>query len=255
MNYGGIEVEDYRKYKLDQKEKILFFMAGYSSVFFLSYLFYHSLIFSAITGFSAILFKKQCCEFMNNRRKKEIVMEFKDLLYSLGASIATGRYITEALMDSEENIRMIHGEKSIMYKELQFINRQISENHVAEEVALMDFAQRSGIEDIRSFVEIYGICKYTGGNLQSVISSTSDTLMEKIKLQQEIKNMMLEKQFEGRIVGIIPIVIISFLNISSPSYLAPLYSTWFGRIVMTMCLLGFIGAICWMIKLTEDKVL
>lgn len=234
---------------------MFFFSTGYVVIFFLSYLFYHSIIFSIAAGFTSVLFKKQCCEFMNNRRKKEIILEFKDLLYSLSASIATGRYITEALLDSETNIKMIHGEKSLMYKELQFINRQIGENHVAEEVALMDFAQRSGIEDILSFVEIYSICKYTGGNLQSVISTTSDTIMEKIKLQQEIKNMMLEKQFEGRIVGVIPIVIISFLNISSPSYLAPLYETIFGKVVMTFCLLGFIGAICWMIKLTEDKVL
>ena len=248
-------MEDYRKYKLNQREKIFFFAAGYGVIIYLSYLFYHSVFLSIAVGFSAIAFKKQCCEFMNNRRKKEIVIEFKDLLYSLSASIATGRYITEALLDSEENIKMIHGDKSIMYKELQFINKQIGENHVAEEIALMDFAQRSGIEDIRSFVEIYSICKYTGGNLQSVISSTSDTIMEKIKLQQDIKNLMLEKQFEGRIVGVIPIVIISFLNISSPSYLAPLYSTLFGRIVMTFCLLGFIGAVCWMIKLTEDKIL
>ena len=248
-------MEDYRKYKLNKKEKLFFFTAGYGIAFFLSYLFYHSAIFSLMAGFLAIIFKKQCCEFMNNRRKKEIIMEFKDLLYSLSASIATGRYITEALLDSESNIKMIYGEKSIMYKELQFINKQIGENHVAEEIALMDFAQRSGIEDIRSFVEIYSICKYTGGNLQSVISSTSDTIMEKIKLQQEIKNMMLEKQFEGRIVGVIPIVIISFLNISSPSYLAPLYTTLFGRLTMTLCLIGFIGAISWMVKLTEDKIL
>ena len=192
---------------------------------------------------------------MNNRRKKEIIMEFKDLLYSLSAAIATGRYITEALIDSEANIKMIYGPDSIMYKELVLMNKQITENHIPEEVALMDFAQRSGIEDIRSFVEIYAICKATGGNLQNVIASTSDTIMEKIKLQQEIKNMMLEKQFEGRIVGVIPIIIILFLNLASPSYLAPLYETFLGRIVMTACLGGFIGAIIWMIKLTEDKVL
>lgn len=248
-------MEDYRKYKLNKKEKLFFFLVGYGVLFFMSYLFYKSLFLSFLVGFAAVIFKKQCCEYMNSRRKREIIMEFKDLLYSLSASIATGRYITEALIDSETSIKMIYGENCIMYKELVWMNRQINENHIAEENALMDFAQRSGIEDIRNFVEIYTICKCTGGNLQSVIASTSDTIMEKIKLQQEIKNMMLEKQFEGRIVGVIPIAIILFLNIASPSYLAPLYETFIGRIVMTVCLVGFIGAIVWMIRLTEDKVI
>ena len=248
-------MEDYRKYKLNKKEKILFFAGGYGILFFLSYLFYQSIFFSLLVGFSAVFLEKQCCQFMNNRRKKEIILQFKDFLYSLSAAIATGRYITEALIDSETNIKMIYGSDSIMYKELVIMNKQIVENHIPEEAALMDFAQRSGIEDIRSFVEIYSICKATGGNLQKVIASTSDTIMEKIKLQQEIKNLMLEKQFEARIVGAIPIIIILFLNVASPSYLAPLYETILGRIVMSICLLGFIGAIVWMIKLTEDKVL
>lgn len=248
-------MEDYRYYKLNKKENVFFFAAGYGILFFMSYLFYKSMFLSFIVGFATVVFKKQCCEFMNSRRKKEIIVEFKDLLYSLGASIATGRYITDALVDSEANIKMIYGENCIIYRELVWMNRQIRENHVAEETALMDFAHRSGIEDIKNFVEIYTICKMTGGDLQSVIASTSDTIMEKIKLQQEIKNMMLEKQFEGRIVGVIPIVIILFLNITSPSYLAPLYETLIGRIVMTVCLGGFIGAVFWMFKLTEDKVL
>ena len=248
-------MDDYRKYRLNEKEKMFFFLAGYAAIFFMSYLFYKILIVSFAAGFLSVCFRKQCCEFMNNRRKREIILQFKDLLYSLSASIATGRYITEALEESEENIRMIYGTDSIMYKELVYINRQISENHVSEEAALMDFAQRSGIEDIKNFVEIYGICKSTGGNLQQVIASTSDTIMEKIKLQQEIKNMMLSKQLETRIVGAIPIVIILFLNIASPSYLAPLYETAAGKIIMTFCLAGFTGAVIWMVKLTEDKVL
>ena len=248
-------MDDYRSYKLNQKEKLFFFISGYGILFFMSYLFYKSIFLSFVVGFATVLFKNQCCEFMKSRRKREIILEFKDLLYSISASIATGRYITDALVDSETNIKMIYGDNCIMYKELVWMNKQIKENHIAEENALMDFAQRSGIEDIRNFVEIYTICKLTGGNLQSVIASTSDTIMEKIKLQQDIKNMMLEKQFEGRIVGVIPIVIILFLNIASPSYLAPLYETLIGRIVMSICLIGFIGAITWMIKLTEDKIL
>lgn len=245
-------MEDYRVYRMNRREKTVFYTAGYICMFFLSYLFYKSFFLSAAAGFSICFFRRYACGFLNDRRRHKLLLQFRDLLFSLGSSVATGRYMTEALLEGEKAMKMVTGEESMMVKELVYINRQIQENHYSEEEMLMDFAGRSGMEDIRNFVETYSICKMTGGDMQSVISSTSSMIAEKIKLQQELRNMMLEKQFEGRIVGAVPVLVIIFLNTASPEYLAPLYCTFTGRIVMTLSLAGFAAALVWMRKLTEE---
>ena len=54
-------IKDYSVYELSDKEKILFYLVGYICIFSASYLFYHSLIISAIAGVAvhfAVLYQK-----------------------------------------------------------------------------------------------------------------------------------------------------------------------------------------------------
>lgn len=44
-----------------------------------------------------------------------------------------------------------------------------------------------------------------------------------------------------------PLVIVFFLNVISPGYLAPMYNSWSGRIAMSCCLL----AMCFALRMTE----
>ena len=116
---------------------------------------------------------------------------------------------------------------------------------------LIDFAVRSQIEDIKDFVDVYLTTRATGGDIQKVIASASLVIIDKMQIQREVETMMAQKQLEARIVALIPIFIILFLNIFSPDYLMPMYTTVAGRIIMTLALIGFIISFKWIIKLTE----
>lgn len=54
-------IKDYTKYELTGKEKRIFYFAGYGTVFFVVYLFYHSILLSAVSGclvyFCSLLWK------------------------------------------------------------------------------------------------------------------------------------------------------------------------------------------------------
>ena len=43
-------IKDYTKYELTGREKRIFYFAGYGTVFFVVYLFYHSILLSAVSG-------------------------------------------------------------------------------------------------------------------------------------------------------------------------------------------------------------
>ena len=71
------------------------------------YLFYHSILLSAVSGclvyFLQPLVERQLAE----RRMNLLTVQFKDLLYSLSASVAAGRQMGEALVEAEQNLAVM----------------------------------------------------------------------------------------------------------------------------------------------------
>ena len=98
-------------------------------------------------------------------------------------------------------------------------------------------AERSKIEDIKSFADVIMISKRAGGNLIEVIKNTSDTIREKVEIQNEIENLISGKKFEQKVMSIVPFGLVLFLKSSGSDYLEPLMATPFGRIIMTIALI------------------
>ena len=128
------------------------------------------------------------------------------------------------------------------------------ENRENEEDLLVDFAARSKQEDIRNFVDVYRACRVTGGNMEKVIANASSVLMDKMTIEREIDALTSQKKFEGRLISVMPLLVVLFLNIFSPDYLAVMYETFEGRLIMTIALGGIAGAYRLMMKMTEIDV-
>ncbi len=242
---------DYKKYKLTKKERMKFIPIAYMSCTLLAYLFYRSIVLSLIFGLLFVFVEKYYCDYLLSKQKEEMRRQFKDLMYSLSSSVASGRYMREALLEAQKNLEMIYGDEALLVKELVGINKSIGASRESIEDVLYDFAERSANGDIRNFVEVYNICQETGGDIQRVISNTTEVILDKMQMQREIKTLMSQKQFEARIVSVMPLVIIIFLNLISPDYLTPLYETIMGKVIMSISLFGFVLACVWMFKLTE----
>ena len=83
-----------------------------------------------------------------------------------------------------------------------------------------------------------GLTRKTGADLGIVIENASKVLMDKIRVEREIKAVTKQKVLEGRIITVMPILVVLFLNIFSPDYLSVMYETVQGRIVMSLSLAG-----------------
>ena len=248
------KIIDYRDYRLNKKEMLRFALVGYTAFAILAYLFYKSIIVSLILGFAFVFLERYYREYKGSKLREKLIVQFKDLLYCISGSVAAGRYMNEALLEGEDVLKSIYGEKSLLAVELGNINKSIVKNRADAEEALSDLAKRSGLDDIRNFVEVYSICKETGGDMQKVVTDTAGMIAEKMQMKKEIKTLMAQKQFEARIVSVMPVAIILFLNLISPDYLQPLYESIQGRLIMSIALLGFLLSGIWMFKLTEVEV-
>ncbi|MEL7654598.1 MAG: type II secretion system F family protein, partial [Bacillota bacterium] len=185
---------------------------------------------------------------------KELKEQFRDVLYSISSSVAAGRQMTEALFEAEKNARLIYKEDSFIVLELSYMAKRIHEYREPEEEILKDFALRTSIQDISDFVDVYLTCRETGGDMIKVLTKASEVIMDKITIEKEINTITSQKRYEAKILTAIPIIIILFLQIISPDYLAVLYEGIQGRCIMTAALAGIGLAYLWSMKLTNIQV-
>lgn len=242
---------DYQIYILSQKEKTSVDVAMSVFLAVLGFLFFQSLILLLILPFVRKKVHQIYSAYRKNKRQKQLLREFRDFLFSLSASFATGRHMTEAMKEARTALEHIYGTKGLLSEELSSMLKAIEETGQSEQKVFADFANRTGLEDIRLLSEVYTVCRATGGNMAVAVNKAAALLTEKIHLEMEIETMLSQKKLEGTIIALMPAVMIFFLLWMSPSYLEPMYTTAAGRLLMAAALAinGF--AYYWMEKMTD----
>jgi tight adherence protein B len=157
------------------------------------------------------------------RRKKDLTVQFKDMLYSLSSSLSSGRSVELALKESLKDLRIIYpDDDTYIIKEISYIIRGIDMNETVEDMFLQ-FAKRAHIEDIDNFTDVFRTCKRTGGDIIQITRSTSQIIGEKIEIQQEIASLISGKRFEFKVLMITPIFLILMLTYTAGDYMAPIF--------------------------------
>lgn len=245
---------EYQKYVLSKKEKRRCVLVLSGLLLAASFLFYQNcllvILLPVFTKKTWAVYETHCCE----GRKKKLLTEFRDFLFSLSASFATGRHMTEAMKEAEGSLHQIYGNKGYLERELIWMMKAVEDTGQSVNLVFADFAARSGIEDIQLLSEVYNACRDTGGDMANAVNKAASILTDKINIEMEIETMLSQKKLEGTIIAIMPSAMILFLTFMSPDYLQPLYETISGRIVMTLALMVNVFAYLWMEKMTNVEL-
>ncbi len=247
-------ISDYSRYDFSEREKLIFYGAGYACVFCAVYLFYHSFAAAAVSGVLVRFVRPAAEDMMAGRRKARLESQFKDLLYSLSASVSAGRQMAQAIVEAEDDLKLMYDETEPIMMELGHMRVNIVENKESDKVLLQDLAVRSHSEDINNFVQVYITCRNKGGDLESIIGHAAGVITDKMNIEKEIKVITSQKKTEGRIVAIMPFVMLAIMNVFSYSYISPLYETLIGRIVMTAAFITVCIGIYMMERLSHIEV-
>ena len=245
---------DYQEYILNKKEKLHFLVIYGGLLWFLSYLFYHNMWLCLLFPLTAYHGLKYYSIYLAEKRNRQLSLEFRDTLYALSASIATGRQLSDALVDARENMKTIYGNQAIIVRELSLMVKRIFDSREPEEAVLRDFARRSDHEDIAGFVDIYFTCRATGGDVVKVMAKTSEIIMDKMTIEKEIRVLTAQKRFEVKLLTAMPIVVLLCLQFVSPDYIDLLYTDIRGRILMTMAMAGIGLSYLWSMKLIKIQL-
>ena len=138
-------------------------------------------------------------------------------------------------------------------QELIRMNTEIKLNRNVEEI-LHDLATRSGVEEIESFAEIFGFAKRSGGDFAGIIRTTAMRISAKIEVEREVDTVIAGKKLEGKIMSVMPFLILTYLNLASKEFIDPLYGNLSGVFVMSAALLIFAGATAINRRISDIKV-
>ncbi len=186
--------------------------------------------------------------------RRKLLYQFRDLLFSLFGSFATGRQMTEALREAEANLSLIYGETEPIRRELALMLRQLREQQSREEDVWEDFGERSGLEDVADFAEMFRICRQSGGDLERVIHRGASVLMDKISIYREIQSLTVQKRWESRVLVCIPLLVLALLQFTAPDYMSVMYGTLPGRLLMSLAFAAITGAYLWCRRINRMEV-
>lgn len=228
-------------------------MSGAGLVSLIDWLFYRSLVLLPFLSPFVLVWVRLIRKDKIARRKEQLNADFQVALHSLAMSLKAGYSVENAFPQAAQDLRMLVGENAPMYLEFRWITSQIS-IRVPPDTLVSDFAVRSGVEDIENFAEVFACARKSGGNLAAVLQNTADVIESKIETEKAIASTLASRQFEQRIMSVMPAGIILYMRLASPGYLDCLYGNAFGVIIMTLCLTVYILAILWSQRLVHIEI-
>lgn len=202
---------DYNVYILSFKEKMLALIAGLALGFTASYIYFGNEALSVIVGLVAAY--KAISIYRNSllkKRKKELRLQFRDMLESLSNSYTVGMTATRAFHTALKDMAVEHGEDSYITRELALICSTHDNQGIEIKDMVSDFGVRSGVDDIRSFASVFQISSDLGGDIAKVIRETRDMISDKIETELEIQTMVTGQRNQLNVLAIMPFVMVIF---------------------------------------------
>ena len=245
---------DLSEYEFSGKENIVFYSCLAAAGLIISYLMYRNILFSAVILPFARRIKGFVTESIIKSGRRRYIAEFKDFLFMASTAIGAGRSMKDAISESIPSLLNIYGKRSILAGDLEKAYERMETGGENDVGVLRDLADASGLEDVKDFVTVYTICKTTGASLITALGKAAGVIMEKMSIDREIEELVRRKESEGLVIFAMPVLIILFLNITAPDYIAPLYETIAGRIIMTAVLASNIGIYAMIQRITNVEI-
>lgn len=231
---------DYHFYSPSLKEKILWFLIGLAAAGAVLYIFYEniwvSLIAGAVCGIAFVPIRNR--QVISKRRQK-LSLQFRELLDALSTSIGAGRNVQDSFVSAVDDLAVQFGRDADIVKELEIICSGMYNNMPIEEL-LNNFAQRSGVEDIGNFANVFATCYRKGGNINEIIKNTAEIIGDKIEIKMELETMVAGQKNEMNIMLVMPVLFVIVMK-SMGGGLIDLSST-VGILSVTGALIIFVAA-------------
>lgn len=163
--------------------------------------------------------------FLTKRRTKKFLEEFPNAIDVVVRGVKAGLPLNDC-------IRMVAAEAQDPVKS-EF--RQIIETQ-AVGLPLADCVERMydrlPLPEVNFFATVVAIQQKSGGNLSEALGNLSKVLRDRKKMKQKIQAMSQEAKASAAIIGALPIIVMILVFLTSPDYIALLWTEPMGLIML-----------------------
>lgn len=199
--------DDYHVYNLSFIEKLQGFLIGGVGAAVVLYIFFSNIPLSAVAfvvvGIKAIPIYQN---YLLKKRRKTLLFQFKDMLESLTSSYSAGKNTRDAFIDSLNDLRGMYGDGADIVDELKIIVNGM-DNNINVERLLLDFADRSGLDDVESFANVFDVSLRQGADIKNIIASTRDIISDKVDIEMEMNTMLAGNKNEINVMMLMPLIL------------------------------------------------
>mgnify|MGYP002442300851 CR=1 FL=1 len=231
----------YETYELSRKEWGIYGAEGILGIAVMDYVFYRNaglfLMLLPVGMLFPLMLRKQ----LKKRRLETLRGQFKDAILAVASGLNAGYSVENAFIASVRDLEEQYGKEGMITREFSYLASQLKMNRTVEAL-LSSFAKRSGLDEVENFSVIFTVSKRSRGELASVVHHVVHVISDRIQVREEILTMTAEKQFEQRIMNLMPYLIVLYVDLSSPGFFSQMYETAVGRVVMTGCLVVYLLA-------------
>jgi tight adherence protein B len=162
---------------------------------------------------------------MTKRRQYKFIDEFANSIDIIVRGVKSGLPLIECLgIIARESPQPVSGE----FTEL------VEQQRVG--VPLADCFDRMMVRvplpEVRFFAIVISIQQQAGGNLSEALGNLSGVLRDRKRLQAKVRALSAEAKASAAVLGALPFVVMILVYITTPSYIALLWSTKFGQFLL-----------------------
>jgi tight adherence protein B len=170
---------------------------------------------------------------MGKRRVAAFIALFPEAIDLMVRALRSGLPISEAIIGAGREIGDPVGHELGRVEGGMRMGRDL-------EALLWDIATRIDVPEFRFFIIALSVQRETGGNLAETLANLGEVLRRRRQMRAKVRAMSSETRATTMILGGMPVLVIVMLALTSPHYLAPLYSDLRGLVLdgLALAMLG-----------------
>ena len=162
---------------------------------------------------------------MTKRRQYKFTDEFANAIDVIVRGVKSGLPLVECLnIIARESPQPISGEFT------ELVEQQRVGVPLAEAFDRMMI--RMPLPEVRFFAIVLSIQQQAGGNLSEALGNLSGVLRDRKRLEAKVRALSAEAKASAAVLGALPFVVMGLVYITTPSYIAILWTTRFGQFLL-----------------------
>ena len=196
------------------------------------------------------LYLREVHQWRKEQEHKQFDRGFGELMQSMTASLQAGLSLENACREAAWEACIQYRKKGGYHRAMKQLIHGL-DLHIPPEVLFREMADRAESEEIRQFATVLEIIRVSGGNAVEVLRESMDHLKRKLDTEEEIAVTLSGKLLEKNLMLLMPFVILLYLRIMSPEYIACFYTSAAGHVMMSVMLTVVTGCYYWTKKIMD----